>query len=215
MDSNDVILISAGVANALRRCGDFEAAMSSSYEVIGVTVPNDNTDPMPVRIVRLVELAGDKRAALIAHLNDVSGSGMLNRPAGSGSSVAAADPEAVRLAAVANDERDGGEDLFDDMPVYQIAKREAELFYSPPGSLPGKVRIVLDYPLDNPVLFEVELDTEAWSYADICKAIADKYLEIYENAEHHGVWGHDIGDLVIEGLVYFPSERLIYPEVGS
>ena len=57
--------------------------------------------------------------------------------------------------------------------------------------------------------------TEPWSVWDICCAFADQYEKMYEDPERHGVWSHDLTDLWIERLVYFPQERLLYAWIGS
>ena len=78
-----------------------------------------------------------------------------------------------------------------------------------------EVRCVIDYPLDHPVVFEMELGTDIWEYDHVCNAIADQYVKIYSDPTAHAIWGHDIGHLVIEDLIYFEDENLIYPVVGS
>jgi hypothetical protein len=40
-------------------------------------------------------------------------------------------------------------------------------------------------------------------------------VRIYERPDRYGIWGHDIGDLWIEGLEYYPKEQLIYAQIGS
>ena len=38
---------------------------------------------------------------------------------------------------------------------------------------------------------------------------------IYEHPDRYGVWGHDLADLWIEGLAYYPKHRLIWATIGS
>jgi len=46
-------------------------------------------------------------------------------------------------------------------------------------------------------------------------AFAEQYARIYERRRYgDGIWGHDIGDLWIEGLEYYPKEQLIYAGSG-
>ena len=70
-------------------------------------------------------------------------------------------------------------------------------------------------PSERPCLFTVDVGEEPWSVWDICYAFAEQYARIYEQPEQYGIWGHDLSDLWIERLLYFPEKRLIYPHVGS
>jgi hypothetical protein len=81
--------------------------------------------------------------------------------------------------------------------------------------LPKTVRGLIDYPLERPCLFPIEVGDEPWSLWDIYCAIADQYARIYEDPEKYGIEGHDLGDLWIEGLFYYPKKKLIYPHIGS
>lgn len=81
--------------------------------------------------------------------------------------------------------------------------------------LPTTVRGLIDYPLERPCLFTIHAGEEPWSVWDICCAFAEQYTRIYEQPEKYGIWGHDLTDLWIERLLYFPEKGLIYPHVGS
>jgi hypothetical protein len=81
--------------------------------------------------------------------------------------------------------------------------------------LPTTVRGLIDYPLERQCLFTIDVGEEPWSVWDICCAFAEQYTRIYEHPEKYGIWGHDLSDLWIERLLYFPEKRLIYPHVGS
>jgi hypothetical protein len=93
--------------------------------------------------------------------------------------------------------------------------RGGDRLQSEPEGLPSRVRGLIDYPFETPVLFEIETGAEPWSVWDICCAFADQYEKLYEDPERYGAWGHDLADLWIERLVYFPEERLLYAEIGS
>jgi hypothetical protein len=81
--------------------------------------------------------------------------------------------------------------------------------------LPLSVHGLIDYPVQVPVLFTIETGQEPWSVWQICCAFADQYAVIYEHPQRYGLWGHDLSDLVLERLLFFPEKRLIYPHVGS
>lgn len=81
--------------------------------------------------------------------------------------------------------------------------------------LPVSVRGLINYPLEVPVLFTIETGEEPWSVWEICCSFADQYVNIYEHPQRYGVWGHDLRDLCLERLLYFPERKLIYPHIGS
>src|SRR6185437_4426704 len=153
------------------------------------------------------------------------------------------DEEAVRLLDVVEADEAEERDMFDDFPAFSVARRSISgtfggrsvierdgkrltaeeagemqtgdsISFEREG-LPVSVRGLIDYPLETPVLFTIEVGEEPWSLWDICCAFADQYAKIYETPERYGVWGHDITDLWIEGLMYYPKERVIYALMGS
>jgi hypothetical protein len=93
--------------------------------------------------------------------------------------------------------------------------RAGDVFETEAEGLPTTVRGLIDYPLERPCVFTINVGEEPWSIWDICCAFAEQYARIYEQPEKYGVWGHDLIDLWIEELLYFPEKRLIYPYVGS
>jgi hypothetical protein len=93
--------------------------------------------------------------------------------------------------------------------------REGDAFDMESEGLPTTVRGLIDYPLERPCLFTINVGEEPWSVWDICYAFAEQYARIYEQPEKYGIWGHDLSDLWIERPLYFPEKRLIYPHVGS
>lgn len=93
--------------------------------------------------------------------------------------------------------------------------REGDQVTAEKEGLPTTVHGLIDYPLQRPCLFTFQVGTEPWSIWDICCAFAEQYARIYEQPEKYGIWGHDLSDLWIERLLYFPEKKLIYPHVGS
>ncbi len=81
--------------------------------------------------------------------------------------------------------------------------------------LPSIVRGLINYPLKRPCVFTINIGKEPWSIWEVCCAFAEQYARIYEQPEKYGIWGHDLTDLWIERLFYFPDKRLIYPHIGS
>jgi hypothetical protein len=150
----------------------------------------------------------------------------------------APDPEAVRLRGVveASARRRWADcvPLFGKGPApFAIASREAVMYFdggdvaahlegqgaargsNPPGGLPHTVRGLIDYPMAVPVLFSIETGEAPWYVWKICCAFADQYEKIYEEPGRYGIWGHDLADLWIDGMAYFPGENLVYPWTSS
>lgn len=153
------------------------------------------------------------------------------------------DEEAEELVDYAENEEDSARHMTNDFPAFSIAQRRiggyfggrtiivrkgkrlteekagelqaGDTLQTEKEGLPTTVRGLIDYPLERPCLFTINVGEEPWSLWDICCAFADQYARIYEQPEKYGVWGHDLTDLWIEGLLYYPEKNLIYPHVGS
>jgi len=154
-----------------------------------------------------------------------------------------ADGEAEELVNYAEAEEESAREMMGDFPAFSVAEkrisgyfggrcvivrngqrlteeeageiREGDAIEMEKEALPTTVRGLIDYPLQRPCLFAIDVGEEPWSVWDICCAFADQYARIYEQSEKYGIWGHDLTDLWIERLLYFPEKRLIYPHVGS
>jgi hypothetical protein len=156
---------------------------------------------------------------------------------------AEADAEAEQLRNYAEAEEESGREIMGDFPTFSVAQKQVSGYFggrtiiirkgkrltqeqageiragdaidTEKEGLPTAVRGLIDYPLERPCLFTINVGEEPWSIWDICCAFADQYARIYEQPEKYGIWGHDLSDLWIERLFYFPEKRLIYPHVGS
>jgi hypothetical protein len=152
-----------------------------------------------------------------------------------------ADPEAEELVNYVEEE--SAREMMGDFPAFSVAQKRVSGYFggrtiiirkgkrltekqagelrtgdeieTETEGLPTAVRGLIDYPLERPCLFTINVGEEPWSVWDICCAFAEQYARIYEQPEKYGVWGHDLTDLWIERLLYFPEKRLIYPHVGS
>jgi hypothetical protein len=64
------------------------------------------------------------------------------------------------------------------------------------------VKFVIDYPVDGEWEFKATSST-GWTVAKVVRKIQALYQKrIYRNTDKYGVWGHGIGDLVIERVYY-------------
>ncbi|MGE0432231.1 MAG: hypothetical protein AB7K09_24735 [Planctomycetota bacterium] len=99
-----------------------------------------------------------------------------------------------------------------------VEQREPAWYYAPDDDtpLPTTLKVLLDYPLSVPVVFEWQADSDHyWDVWELIGAICTHYQRIYAEADRYGVWGHDIGDLVIESIEFSRSLGLIVPSIGS
>jgi hypothetical protein len=83
------------------------------------------------------------------------------------------------------------------------------------GALPITARGLIDYPVEKPVVFDLVTGDEPWDIWDIYRAFADQYDRILGVPRRLG--GRQVGvpnNLWIEGLTYYPPERLIHPWIG-
>ena len=172
----------------------------------GTVEPNTTTDSAIAEVVA----DEDEVEALLEYVEDAEDSGremMTGMPA-----FAIADKSLLaffgdRTVVVRNGER---------LPADQVEElQKGDRLEFDQEDLPTTVRVLLDYPLDRPALFTIEVGPSPWSVWHLCCAIADLYARIYEQPEHYGINAHDLTDLYIEDLRYFPQKNLIYPYIGS
>lgn len=74
-----------------------------------------------------------------------------------------------------------------------------------------------DYPLERSVRF-THIRKGGWRKKDIIRTIQQDYKHIYKEDGKcvdgvYGVWGHDIGDLMIEAFDI--KGNIVYPHIGS
>ncbi|HYT95583.1 MAG TPA: hypothetical protein VEL76_43085 [Gemmataceae bacterium] len=153
------------------------------------------------------------------------------------------DAEAEELLEYIEEEEESAREMMDDFPAFAVAQkrvvghfggrtiiirkgkrlteekagemRSGDSLEIEKEGLPTTVRGLIDYPLERPCLFTINVGEEPWSLWEICCAFADQYLRIYEEPDKYGVSGHDLTDLWIEGLLYYPEKQLIYAHIGS
>jgi hypothetical protein len=89
-----------------------------------------------------------------------------------------------------------GEDLNQHM---KVRSRPTEMLDAEPT-----IKVLFNYPLNRPFTAEFTLD-EGWTRQDFYNAVQAKYVEIYKEEREttstdgkFGIWGHDLGDLVLE-----------------
>lgn len=97
-----------------------------------------------------------------------------------------------------------------------------------------KITMVITYPLSVEVSCTLE-NKGGFTRLDVFKNIYEAYKQIYEEEEitvgdpgsydnlynrkesegKYGIWGHYLGDLVIESVSYNPKEKELYMFIGS
>jgi hypothetical protein len=220
----DILDMAIDAARRIRSSGDPDGVLAEASRRMGCE-PGAVAEPLSVRIVRLIEAADSRREELFAFLREHTGPVYLNRHEGWGEGQGlilpyepnAEVPELLEYLEKHNEEPHRFS-LFDDhFPPFKVGTREAVRYieFEESVAMPETVRGLIDYPLEKPVLFPIEVGKPPWYLWDVLSAFADQYALIYQQPERFGVWGHDLSDLWIERLFYYPERHLIYPFVGS
>lgn len=96
------------------------------------------------------------------------------------------------------------EDFEDNLGAIQIDDEGFYMITNPDEIvLPWRdeIKIVFDYPMSKPFVKIVNsANPEGFTKKDLLYLIREGYLEIYDDVDKYGVYGHDIGDLVLEGI---------------
>jgi hypothetical protein len=224
MNPVDILTMAVDSARMIRNAADPDAVLAAASRLVGCP-PGDPAEPLATRITRLVEGAGERRTELYEFLRTTRGSLYLNRNTegwDEGSPVAPyePDPEIPELLAFIDSEEGKSRKvdiLGEHMGAFAVGPREVVhyIHLEHEEEQPTTVRGLIDYPLEKAVLFPIETGVAPWYLWDILSAFADQYARIYEEPQRFEVWGHDLSDLWIERLFYFPQKKLIYPFVGS
>lgn len=81
---------------------------------------------------------------------------------------------------------------------------------------PNKIyEIVIDYPIDKPFVRKINTGKFGMSLFSLLRRIGKYYQSIYNCEEKYGVWGHEITDLIIEGININHKKKLITLDIGS
>ena len=94
-----------------------------------------------------------------------------------------------------------------------------------------KARLIIDYPLNNPAVFELSTTGKGFTRKQLTQYIGDKYHMIYEEEEQsatektvpldkrenlinrnktngkYGIWGHDLSDLSLTTIEVYKDEK--------
>lgn len=106
--------------------------------------------------------------------------------------------------------------------------REGEIFYFlPPDIYPNldhddyndhetPIKVIIEYPVKQPALFMVDIPIRRHvCFGQLIWAICQAYRKLYTDPKRHGIWGHALEDLVIEGIEIDTKLLTIIPLVGS
>lgn len=101
--------------------------------------------------------------------------------------------------------------------------------------------LTINYPLKNPAVIKIKADNEGMGTNTLIRRICKEYQKIYDKEDKfirenkvkvpknkildnrlapeeetpYGIWGHDIEDLVIEGIMVDHDKKTIKIDVGS
>lgn len=85
--------------------------------------------------------------------------------------------------------------------------------------------LTIDYPLSNPATYKIKTGKKGMGLIKLLKAIGKAYERTYAREDRtlkseeeggvYGIWGHDIGDLALEGISINHKTRKIRLDIGS
>lgn len=78
-----------------------------------------------------------------------------------------------------------------------------------------EVEVTISYPLKTKYVFTYKDKDGIGCVTDLISNIVSKYRFVYSKSEEFGIWGHCIGDLVIEGLNLDLTTNKIILYIGS
>lgn len=224
MDPVDVLTMATDAARMIRNASDPEAVLAEAVRRFSAPAPS-LSESLASRITRLIEEAAERRTELQQFLSQYRGQLYLNRNnedwGQSGEVIPyEPDPEARDLMDYVEmaDAKKSRIDLYGDriMGPFALQTRKTVNYIEAKGvEFPATTRGLIDYPLEKPVLFTIQLGRYGWELWDIFCAFADQYASIYEQPRRYGVWGHDFSDLWVELLYYYPERNVIHPYIGS
>ncbi len=94
-------------------------------------------------------------------------------------------------------------DIENDLPKEDI--------YLPPNK---SFQLLINYPCKGK-FFTIKVGKNGMGSLALIRKIGKAYREIYKDPGKNGVWGHEIGDLYLEGIEIDFEKRLISLHVGS
>lgn len=75
--------------------------------------------------------------------------------------------------------------------------------------------LVIDYPLKHPALFKIKTGKSGMGLNLLLLKIGKNYEKVYQNESKYGIWGHNIGDLQLEGIEIDYKNKRITLHVSS
>lgn len=82
--------------------------------------------------------------------------------------------------------------------------------------------LTIDYPLSNPAVIAIRSGKNGMGTNVLLGKICKAYAKVYAREDNflgddppYGIWGHALGDLVIEGIYVNHEKKIIRIDVGS
>jgi hypothetical protein len=76
-------------------------------------------------------------------------------------------------------------------------------------------KLIIDYPVSLTYVKNIKTGKTGKDSVDIIRAIGVAYTHVYNDTEKYGIWGHDMDDLVIEGIKVNHTKKIIELLIGS
>ena len=110
-----------------------------------------------------------------------------------------------------------------DIPITYLAATWKGSFDKLPAN--KTYELIIDYPLSNPARYQIKTGKTGMGLVKLLGTIGKLYQKTYdvedssmdneEDGGRYGIWGHDIGDLALEGIDINHKTKKITLDIGS
>ena len=75
--------------------------------------------------------------------------------------------------------------------------------------------LLINYPLTTSLKYPIETGKEGMGLAPLFREIGKAYQKAYDDSDEYGIWGHDMGDLILASISVDHNKKIITLGVDS
>ncbi len=84
--------------------------------------------------------------------------------------------------------------FYSDFCKKQVKKCDPEKVVLPPN---GEYTLIIDYPVNTPYTAKFKTGKMGMTRIKFAETVCEHYRKMYAEGDKYGIWGHDIGDLIL------------------